>query len=707
MHTSDYRIYFHRLSWLIVLSVVFLLTAGTPVNRRQEEPTDGFVPGENCPIQTHYAPGEIPRLNEAAEHTARATLDALAKIPPEERTFDNTFIAFDRIMTDYADAVLPLCLMGNVYPDAGIAAEGMSCEESSSVFSTGVYTRRDLYDVLREQTPRTPEESRLYDVTIREFEKNGLKLSEESLTKVRELKTALSGRETRYSANLNNDTTTLEFTADDLKGIPASSMATFEKTPQGTCLVTMKYPDYLAVMTYAKMSGTRMRMYEAYNNRQADTNTALLEEAIVLRQNIASELGYATWADYKIDGRMAGDTATVMEFLTAMQEPLKEKYRDEMANLLSIKQRLEPVATAVSPWDVAYLHEIQKKEQYAYDEEEVREYFPVDTVLQGLFDTYGTLFGIRFSEIKDAPVWSPDVRLYEVNNLAENDRIGYLYLDLYPREGKYGHFCAAEVINGRQKDGTYTVPVMAIIGNFRKPEEGRPSLLTINEIETLFHEAGHAMHYLLTTAPYGTLSGFSVEWDFVETPSQTLEEWVWDPEVLESISGHYTNPSEKIPSDLRDRIIAAQDVGMGSLYSRLLLNSLEDMRFHIATVPVDVTEVWYQIYEDIMGTRPLPGTHQPASFGHLMGGYDAGYYGYLWSKVYAFNIVNAFKETGMTNPTLGKKFRDEILSKGNMEEGMVLLERFLGREPGAEALYEHLGIPMPSDETLPKEQKNR
>ena len=698
MQTSDYRTRFFHLSWLAFLTVIFLLAAGCPGNRREEESADGFVPGPDSPIQTHYTPGEIIRLSDAAEETANASLSALAEIPPEKRTFDNTVIAFDGIMTDYSDAVNPLILMGNVYPDAEIAAEGMSCEEASSVFDTGVYTRRDLYDALRKQTPRTPEESRLYDVTIREFEKNGLKLSEKNLTKVREMKTVLSGRETQYSANLNNDTTTLEYTADELKGIPASSIATFQETPEGTYRVTMKYPDYLAVMTYAKNSGTRMRMYEAYNNRQADTNTALLEEAIVLRQNIARELGYATWADYRTEGRMAKNTTTVMAFLTSMQAPLHEKYSDEMADLLSIKTGFDPAATIVNPWDIAYLQEIQKKQQYAYDEEKVREYFPVDTVLQGLFHTCGTLFGIGFNEMKDAPVWSPDVRLYEVKNLNGNDRIGCLYLDLYPREGKYGHFCAAEVINGRQKDGTYSVPVMAIIGNFHKPEEGRPSLLTITEIETLFHESGHAMHYLLTTAPFGTLSGFSVEWDFVETPSQTLEEWIWDPEVLESLSGHYTNPSQKIPADLRDRIIASRSAGAGNLYSRLLLNSLEDMRFHTMGGPVDVTEVWYQTHEEITGIRPPAGTHQPASFGHLMGGYDAGYYGYLWSKVYALNIVNAFKETGMTDPALGRKFREEILLKGNMEDGMVLLEQFLGREPGVEALYEYLGISVPSDE---------
>ncbi len=700
MHLRNYRICLRHISWFIVLIAVSLLTSGPLRSGRQEESSDGFVSGQESPIRTHYSPGEIPKLSENAEQTARDALCTIAEIPPEDRTFDNTLVAFDGVMTDYSDALSPLILMGNVYPDAVVAAEGMSCEESASCFNTAVYTRRDLYDVLREQTPRTPEESRLYEVTIRDFEKNGLKLSEERIAIVRDMKTALSGLETQYSANLNNDTTMLPFTADELEGLPASTLATFQKSSDGTFQVTLKYPDYHAMMTYASHDETRTRMYVAYNNRQADTNTPLLEKAILLRQKIAQELGYATWADYQINGRMAENTSNVMDFLAAMQAPLKKKYREEMAALLAIKKQMNPAATMVNPWDVAFLQEIQKRELYDYDEEEVRKYFPVDTVLSGLFSTYAHLFGIRFCEIKEAPVWHPDVRLIAVCDPAGDGKIGYLYLDLYPREGKYGHFCASEAINGRVKNGGYSAPVMAIIGNFTKPERERPSLLTINEIETLFHETGHAMHDLLTRAPHGTLSGYNVEWDFVETPSQTLEEWVWDPAVLESISGHYTDSSQKIPPDLRDRIIASRSAGVGNLYSRLLLNSLEDIRFHTASGPVDVTEVWYQTHEEITGMRPPEGTHQPASFGHLMGGYDAGYYGYLWSKVYALTIVNVFKEKGMTNPALGMKFRDEILSRGNMEDGMVLLKKFLGREPGTEALYEYLGIPLSSDEFL-------
>ncbi|WP_342676354.1 M3 family metallopeptidase [Methanofollis sp. UBA420] len=692
MHTSIRPI---RL-WVVLLIAIVLMTAGCLQDTRQDGPVS--VPGETSPIQTHYSPGEITRLSEAAEETANASLNAIVEIPPDRRTFDTTVLAFDRVMADYSDAVLPLTLMGYVYPDAAIAAEGMACEESVSAFMTAVSTRRDLYDALRDQTPRTPEEARLYNVTIRDFEKNGLNLPEDRLAKVREMRTELSGLETRYAANLNNDTTTIECTADELAGIPPAAMAAFSQTPQGTYIVTMKYPDYIAVIAYADNADTRKRMHEASSNRQAEANTALLEEAIVLRQKIARELGYATWADYQIDGRMAGNTSNVMAFLTSLQDPLKETYDDEMADLLAVKKSLDPAATAVDPWDAKYLLEVQKKQEYAYDEEEVREYFPLDTVLQGLFETYGTLFDIEFSEVEGAPVWSPDVRLYAVKDRADNETIGYLYLDLYPRDGKYGHFCAAPLIGGRLKDGTYATPVVAILGNFHRPEGERPSLLSMYEIETLFHETGHAMHYLLTTAPYGSLSGFSVALDFVETPSQALEEWAWDPEILESVSGHYTNASRKIPPELRDRVIGARNVGTGIFYTRNpLANSLEDMRFHTATGPVNVTEVWYQTCEDVTGTRPPAGTHQPASFEHLMGGYDAGYYGYLWSKVYALDIVDEFKEDGMTNQTLGMAFRDEVLSRGNMEDGMVLLENFLGREPGPEALYRHLGIEMSGD----------
>ena len=661
----------------------------------QQDVVPAPAPGPAAPtalIRADYQPGEITKLAGAAQEQANASLTAIAALPPGKRTFDNTVLAFDTVMTDYSDAFYPLIFMGYIHPDKQIAAEGMAAEESFAVFANDIFTRRDLYSALKDGTPTTPEETRLYNITIREFTKNGMNLPDDRLAKVRQMNNELSILESRFSANLNNEDTVLVFTETELAGVPPETIAAFAKNPDGTCQVTTKYPDYVAVMKYADRSATRQAMFMAYNNRQADTNTPLLEQAIILRQSIARELGYPTWADYKTDGRMAKNSENVMEFVGTIKAPIQEKIRAENAGLLRIKQAKNSSAPALDPWDISYLQENLVREQYSYDPNVVKEYFPVDTTIRGIFGVYGDLFGISFEEVKGAPAWSPDVQLFRVTNTSDGATVGYLYLDLYPREGKYGHFAAFPLITSRMKDGARSAPVMAIVGNFPAPGDSKPGLLTMYDIETVFHEGGHAMHFLLSTAPYGTLAGFNTEMDFVETPSQSLEEWAWNPAVLSSLSGHYTNPSQKIPPELLDRVIAARDVGAGHFDGRLLANTIVDMEYHTADGPVDVTNVSRRIFSEMIGIPQPEGIHHPASFGHLMGGYDAGYYGYLWSKVYALDIAGEFKKDGMLNQTTGMRYRQEILSQGNMQDGGVLLFNFLGREPGPEAFYERLGI---------------
>ena len=695
MKTRSLSLHICSAACILAFLILLLMAAGCLQNAPRDT-TAGVPPPVSASgtglIKVNYSPGEITLLCAAAELNTNASLNAIGAIPPGQRTMDNTLLAFDRVRTDYSDIVNPLVLMGNVHPDAVIASEGMACRESSGIFNSATSSRRDLYDAMKDQTPSNSEESRLYYITMKDFEHNGLKLTNDRLARVRAMKADLTGLEVRYMTNLNNDNTTLEFTADELAGLSAEKLASFTRTPQGIYLVTMKAPDVSAVLTKADRSETRKKVYATSLNLQAVENTALLEEAIVLRYRIAQELGYRTWADYKLDGRMAKNTSTVMAFLDAMKDPLKEKSRVELDGLLEIKKSLDPGATTVDPWDITYLQDKQTELLYAYSEDELREYFPLDSVLQGTFSICGSLFGIRFDEVKDAPVWSPEVRVYRVGNLTDNSTVGYLYFDLFPRQGKGQGYWETSQKSGRRLNGTYSVPVVVIVGNAREPEGGKPALLNMYEMQTVFHETGHAMHDLLTRAPYGTLSGTSVEWDFVETPSQTLEEWAWNPQVLESLSGHYTNTSQKIPKDLSDKVIASRNAGAGIMYSNLLSRSLEDMRFHTAEGPVNATAIYYDTFEEVRGMPPLAGTHQPAQFDHLMDGYDAGYYGYLWSKVYALAIVEEFKTDGMTNRTSGMKFRQAILEKGNMEDGNVLLKNFLGREPGVEALYTHIGI---------------
>jgi len=653
-------------------------------------------PAFSSPLKSHYRPGEINGLCDAAISTATAALARIAELPPEKRSIDTTLLAFETAMADFGDATLPLTLMGYVYPDTAIAAEGSACEEKSGMFVVSVFTRRDLYDAIKTSTPRTPEESRLLSETLRQFKKNGLALPDDRLAVVRAKKEQITKLEVEFTANLNNDTSALEFSATELDGVPREALATFARTDGGLYRVTTKYPDYIPVMQNAKNGGTRKRLYSAFVNRQAEANTRLLTEAIAVRRECARELGYGSWADYRLDGRMAKTTKTVLDFLDGLKEPLKEKIRTDLVALLTLKKELEPGAVRVEPWDLAYLTEQERKRKFALDDETIRKFFPFERVVQGMFDCFGPLFGIRFAEVTGAKVWAPGVKLYRAINAADKRTLAYIYLDMFPRDGKYGHMMMVPLISGRAKGAAYTVPVTAIVGNFRAPSGDLPSLLTHDDVEGLFHEFGHALHGSLTRVPYASLSGSSVEWDFVETPSQALENWAWEPAVLDAISGNYANPKEKLPAALRDRIIAARDLDAGLKYTRMLVISTEDMTFHTAEGPVDVTDIADKAYRDLMGIPPLKGGHEPATIGHFMGGYDAGYYSYLWAEVYALNVFARFKKDGLFNAATGAAYRHRILEQGNMQDGTVLLSGFLGKEPGMDVFYDRLHIQPPA-----------
>jgi len=692
------KMIWYLLLFVVLASLVFLMveffpggvgrgtTGYLPPNTSREP---AWIPSRSEQIRSHYTPGEITDRCDAAIRQADESLNGIGALLPEQRTPDTTLLRFETVMSDYSDQISPLILMGYVYPDPAIAAEGSACEEKSGMFMVSVYSRRDLYDAIRSQSPRDTDEARLLTFTLRQFVKNGLALPDDRLENVRAMKTNLTRLETQFSANLNNDNTTLEFSAEDLTGVPDSARAQFGKGSNGSYVVSMKYPDYYAVMQNADKSETRRRMDEAFLNRLAMENTRLLEEAIRLRAQIARELGYDTWADYRIDGRMARTKENVTVFLDTLKAPVKIKTREEMATLLTIKQSLFPGSDSVNTWDIAYLKNKLRNRDYAIDDEVVRSYFPLDVVTEGMFSRFSGPLGVRFDEVKDARVWAPGVTLYRVANATDNTTLAYIYFDLYPREGKYGHMMMYPLVSGRVlPDGTYSIPVSVIIGNVRAPDGNIPSLLSHDDVEGLFHEFGHAIHVSLTRAPYASLSGANVEWDFVETPSQAFEEWVWQPEVLDAISGHYTNHTEKLPPGLRDRIIAARNIDAGLTYTRMLVISSEDLEYHTTSGPVNVTAVSDRIYEEMMGIKPLPGNHEPATIGHFMGGYDAGYYSYLWSKVYALNVYSRFRQDGLENATTGADYRHWILEPGNMQDGMVLLRGFLKKEPSPDVLYE-------------------
>jgi thimet oligopeptidase len=428
-------------------------------------------------------------------------------------------------------------------------------------------------------------------------------------------------------------------------------------------------------------------------NRQATANTKLLQQAVSLRAQIATLMGYKNWVDYRTSsGRMAKNSQVIMDFLNGLKGKLSQRNQADFAQLLKFKQELDPKATSVDQWDVGYLSYQLQKRDYSLDEEKIREYFPADVVVAGMFEVYAKMLGVRYAEVKNAKMWADGVKLYEIHDAKDDRLIGYFYTDFYPRDGKYGHAAAFPLIAGRQLGSKYSLPISAIVANLTPPSGGKPSLLSHDDVQTIFHEFGHIMHQTLTRAPYASLSGSSVAQDFVEAPSQMLENWVWSPQILAMLSGHYLDHSKKLPQSLLTQMIAARDFGQGTAYTKQLLYALFDMKIHMHGADVDVTKAYDDLYRQVMGQEPLAGAHFAASFGHLMGGYDAGYYGYLWSQVYAQDMFTQFPSEDLTSATVGAHYRRTVLEQGNMKDALDILKEFLGRAPNNIAFFKKLHL---------------
>jgi len=645
-------------------------------------------------VRSDFKKGELTQACQDSMGKAKARLDAVAAIAPKDRNFDNTALAFETINADLMDETTPLTFMGYVSTNADTRAEGSECEDKVGEFGIEITTRKDLYNALKDQTPRNAAESRLLTETLKGFERNGLKLPDDQLAQVKVLEQKLTQLQSQYMANLNNDATTVELTESELAGVPADYKSGLKKTADGArYIVTTRESDAGSFLANASNSEARRKWLLAYNNRGGKANTDLLEQAISLRQQIAKLMGYTTWADYRTQGRMAMDAKTVLGFLNGLKGKLAQRDRDDIAGLLKFKKELDPKATEVDAWDISYLQNQIKKRDYSLDEEKIREYFPADVVISGMFSVYSQLLGVHYTEITGAPVWSPDVKLYRVNDNKDDRLIGYFYTDFVPRPYKYGHAAAFPQIGGRVlSNGSYSLPVSAIVANLAAPANGKPSLLSHDDVETIFHEFGHIMHMTLTRAPYESLAGSNVAQDFVEAPSQMLENWVWDAEVLNRISGHYLDHTQKLPADLLQKMIAARDFDQGYFYTRQLMLALTDMDYHTADGPVDSAAIYDRNYEEMIGVKSIAGGHFAGSFGHLMGGYDAGYYGYLWSLVYATDMFTRFQAGGLLSPQVGADYRRVILENGNMKDAIDLLSEFLGRNPNSDAFFKKLHI---------------
>lgn len=546
--------------------------------------------------------------------------------------------------------------------------------------------------------------------TLRDFELSGIALPQEQQQRYGEIVARLSELTSQFGNNVLDATMgwdKLITDENELQGLPESALQAAKQSAAEKELdgyrFTLEFPSYLPVMMYCENRTLREEMYRAFGTRASDQgpnagiwdNSALIEEILKLRFELAQLLGFDTYADYSLATKMAENPQQVLDFLENLATRAKPQGEKELAELTAYTEKTFGISE-LEPWDISFYSEKQREHLFAINDEELRPYFPENRVLNGLFEVMQRIFGVTAKERFDIDVWHDDVRFFELYD-RNNELRGSFYLDLYARSHKQGGaWMDAYIGRKRLVGGEIQKPVAYLTCNFNKPLGDKPALFTHDEVTTLFHEFGHGLHHMLTLIDVDGVAGISgVPWDAVELPSQFMENWCWEKEALDFISGHYET-HEPLPSEKLNQLLAAKNYQAAMFVLRQLEFSLFDFRLHHQYNPqqgAKVLEVLKQVKQQVSLFKPVDWLRSPHAFSHIFnGGYAAGYYSYLWAEVLSADAFSRFEEEGIFNPQTGQAFLDHILTRGGSEEPMELFKRFRGREPQLDALLRHKGI---------------
>jgi thimet oligopeptidase len=650
------------------------------------------------------SPDDVRAQAEKAIKTADEALAVLAGQDPAKRTFASTFGDYDAITARVTDAYLILGTVAESSTDKAMRDTANEMSVKLQEWGVGLDYRDDLYRALKAVADAKPaldrQQQRLVNEQMRNYRRAGLALPAAERAEVERLRKDLAGLNTQFAVNINEVRAPLDFTAAELAGVPQSFLdSPGVKQADGRYRVMANITWHAqAIGENADNADVRRRVLTARYQLARETNTAVLSKLVVLRADIAHRLGYANWADYQIEIRMAKSGATAVKFEEDLVAGLQPKFDAELETLRKLKAAQTGAADArLELSDIVYYTNKLKKEKYAVDTEALRVYFPYQATLDGMFAIYQKIFGLKFTAVEPPYVWAPGVQLYVVQDSATSVPMGAFYLDMFPRDGKFNHFaCFPQKAGGVMADGRYDLPVAALLCNFPAPSADKPSLLKHADVETLFHEFGHVMHAMLSRSRFATLGGFNVPQDFVEAPSQMLENWVWDKAVLDTFAADYRDPSKKIPAETIAALVAARQATEGYFTRRQLAIGLLDLALHTlnpdAAWQADIVKIVNDTTTRVQ-MAPPPDTFWAAYIGHLAG-YDAGYYGYLWAKVMSVDMASVFQQApgGFLDEQVGRRLREEVYGVGHTRDVAQSVERFLGRPRSQEPFLEYVGI---------------
>ena len=643
--------------------------------------------------------------NVTAESVRRETDEAIAEAEAlvghavaatATRAFDQVLVPLELAGAAIARGYGRGAFLGQAHTDRVVRDAGTEAETRLNRWRVGLAFRREVFEAVRAVAGTEAaralggEDARLLAHWLRDFRRAGHELAAEERAELERLRTRLTEIEVAFERNISDARDWIEVTRQQLDGLPEEYIARLSPGSRpGTYRVGLDYPELNPFLQQARDRGARHELFMKHWNRTVAANRPLLEEALRIRHRIAALLGQPTWAHHAMELKMSGAPERVRQFYAELLPSLSVQVRRELGRLAD-GLRADGHDGPITAWDWRYYDDRLRRTAHGVDQNEVAEYFPLEAVLQGMFDVTGEVLGLRYRRVA-APVWHPDVRVYEIADATSGEHIATFYADLHPRDGKFTHAAAFPLVIGhRAPDGSRVAPISAILANLTPPSPDRPSLLRHAEVETLFHEFGHVLHMSLSRATYPRFSAAETEWDFVEAPSQIMEHWAWEPSVIARFARHWRS-GEPIPSELVERIRAARWVDVGIHIAIQAFYGQLDLALHAEREPGDIDAALRAAYA-ITGMPYPEGTFMLAGFGHLLSGYDAGYYGYLWAEVIGDDMFGRFAREGVVSPVVGADYRREVLEPNGTRDADELVRAFLGRPPSSDQFLHLRGM---------------